>query len=154
RMIEQLARHPNICPALHLPVQSGSDSVLRRMGRGYTRDSYLQLARDLQAALPDLALSTDLIVGFPGETEDDFRQTLDLMQRIRFSATYAFTYSPRPGTAALRLHDDVPAELASERLQRLFELQETIQREKHAELVGKELDVLVTGWGRKPGTQS
>jgi tRNA-2-methylthio-N6-dimethylallyladenosine synthase len=155
RMVEQIGRHEKICPALHLPVQSGSDAVLRRMGRGYTRDSYRQLARDLYEARPDLALSTDLIVGFPGETEGDFLQTVALMEEIRFSAVYAFTYSARPGTAALRLSgDSVDPSVASERLQRLFEIQEAIQREKHAALVGKELDVLVTGWGKKPGTQS
>ena len=155
RMVEQLARHSNISPALHLPVQSGSDAVLRRMGRGYTRESYLELAGSLYSARPDLALSTDLIVGFPGETEEDFQQTLGLMEELRFSAVYAFTYSRRPGTAALRLqNDEIDNSLASERLQRLFQLQEVIQRETHAALVGKELDVLVTGWGKKPGTQS
>ena len=154
RMIEQLARHKNISPALHLPVQSGADSILRRMGRGYTRDSYRRLVHDLYEARLDLALSTDLIVGFPGETEDDFQQTLSLMQEVKFSAVYAFTYSPRPATAALRLSDEIDPLVASERLQRLFEVQETIQKEKHAALVGQEFDVLVTGWGKKPGTQS
>ena len=153
RMIEQVGRHANICPYLHLPVQSGSDTVLRRMGRGYTRQEYLDLVRQLRAAR-DLALSTDIIVGFPGETDDDFEQTLDLLREVRFSTLYAFKYSPRPGTAAPRLGGEVDPELASERLQRLFHLQDGIQKEINQGLVGEEHEVIVTGWGKQPGTQS
>src|SRR6476659_2548192 len=123
-MVEQIGRHPNICPYLHLPVQSGSNRVLRRMGRGYTREEYLDLVAQLRSARPELALSTDFIVGFPGEDEGDFAETLDLVRDIRFAALYAFKYSPRPGTAAPRLDGAVPDDLASERLRRLFELQE------------------------------
>src|SRR5215210_233867 len=154
RMVEQVGAHANICPYIHLPVQSGSDSVLRRMGRGYTVDGYLDLVDQLRRARPDLALSTDLIVGFPGETADDFERTLELVREVRFSVIYAFKYSPRPGTAAPRLDGAVDPEVASERLQRLFDLQEGIQREINETLVGKELDVIVTGWGKRPGTQS
>lgn len=154
RMVEQVGRHENICSFLHLPVQSGSDPVLRRMGRGYTREEYLDLARQLRAARADLALSTDLIVGFPGETGDDFEQTLDLMREVRFASLYAFKYSPRPGTAAPRLGGAVDPEVASERLQRLFHLQEEIQTEINGGLVGEELEVIVTGWGKRPGMQT
>ncbi len=154
RMVEQVGRHANICPYLHLPVQSGSDRVLRRMGRGYTRSEYLDLAAQLRRARPGLALSTDLIVGFPGETEEDFGQTLELMREVRFAATYAFKYSPRPGTAAPRLDGVVAPEIADERLQRLFALQEGIQREINESLVGEEFEVIVTGWGKQPGTQT
>jgi len=154
RMVEQVGAHANICPYLHLPVQSGSDSVLRRMGRGYTVDGYLDLVDQLRRARPDLALSTDLIVGFPGETADDFERTLELVREVRFSVIYAFKYSPRPGTAAPRLDGAVDPEVASERLQRLFDLQEGIQREINESLVGKDLDVIVTGWGKRPGTQT
>jgi tRNA-2-methylthio-N6-dimethylallyladenosine synthase len=154
RMVEQMGTHANICPYLHLPVQSGSDAVLRRMGRGYTRGQYLDLVGQLRRARPEMALSTDLIVGFPGETEEDFERTLDLVREVRFSEFYAFMYSPRPGTAAPRLSDPVDPEVASERLQRLFQLQEEIQREINQGLVGKELEVIVTGWGRQPGTQT
>jgi tRNA-2-methylthio-N6-dimethylallyladenosine synthase len=154
RMVEQVGRHANICPYLHLPVQSGSDPILRRMGRGYTRSEYLDLVAQLRQARPDLALSTDLIVGFPGETEGDFQLTLDLMREVRFSVVYAFKYSPRPGTAAPRLDGAVDSEIASERLQRLFELQEGIQREINESLIGKEFEVIVTGWGKQPGTQT
>jgi tRNA-2-methylthio-N6-dimethylallyladenosine synthase len=154
RMVEQVGRHANICPYLHLPVQSGSDRVLRRMGRGYTRGEYLDLVAQLRRARPDLALSTDLIVGFPGETEEDFESTLELVREVRFAAMYAFKYSPRPGTAAPRLSDPVQPEAASERLQRLFQLQNGIQEEINRELVGEELEVIVTGWGKQPGTQT
>jgi tRNA-2-methylthio-N6-dimethylallyladenosine synthase len=153
-MVEQVGRHPNICPYLHLPVQSGSDRVLRRMGRGYTRSEYLDLVDQLRCARPGLALSTDLIVGFPGETEEDFLGTLELVREVRFASVYAFVYSPRPGTAAPRLDGEVGRELAEERLQRLFALQDGIQRELNRELIGQELEVLVTGWGRRPGTQT
>jgi tRNA-2-methylthio-N6-dimethylallyladenosine synthase len=152
RMVEQVGRHANICPYLHLPVQSGSDTVLRRMGRGYTREEYLDLVGQLRAAR-HLALSTDIIVGFPGETDDDFEQTLDLLREVRFSTLYAFKYSPRPGTAAPRLGGAVDPDLASERLQRLFRLQEEIQKEINESLVGEEHEVIVTGWGKQPGTQ-
>jgi tRNA-2-methylthio-N6-dimethylallyladenosine synthase len=154
RMVEQIGRHANICPYLHLPVQSGSDPVLRRMGRGYTRNEYLALVSQLRLARPDLALSTDLIVGFPGETEEDFQRTLDLASEVRFALIYAFKYSPRPGTAAPRLDGAVDPEVAGERLQRLFALQETIQRQINEGLVGKELEVIVTGWGKQPGIQT
>ncbi|HKI03661.1 MAG TPA: tRNA (N6-isopentenyl adenosine(37)-C2)-methylthiotransferase MiaB [Thermoanaerobaculia bacterium] len=154
RMVEQVGAHANICPYLHLPVQSGSDSVLRRMGRGYTAAEYRDLVAQLRRARPDLALSTDLIVGFPGETEDDFQRTLELVSQMRFSAIYAFKYSPRPGTAAPRLDGAVDPQIASERLQRLFDLQEKIQQEINESLVGRAFEVIVTGWGKQPGTQT
>jgi tRNA-2-methylthio-N6-dimethylallyladenosine synthase len=154
RMVEQVGKHANIAPYLHLPVQSGSDRVLRRMGRGYTRSEYLDLVDQLRGARTDLALSTDLIVGFPGETEEDFQQTLELVQEVRFAVVYAFKYSPRPGTAAPRLDGTVGTGIADERLQRLFALQEGIQREINTSLVGKDFEVIVTGWGKQPGTQT
>jgi tRNA-2-methylthio-N6-dimethylallyladenosine synthase len=154
RMVAQIGLHEKICPYLHLPVQSGSDSVLRRMGRGYTREQYVDLVRQLRQARPALALSTDLIVGFPGETEEDFQATLSLLAEIRFSSLYAFKYSPRPGTAAPRLEGAVDPTEAALRLQRLTDVQDAIQREIHEGLVGKEFDVVVTGWGRQPGTQT
>ncbi len=154
RMVEQVGKHANIAPYLHLPVQSGSDRVLRRMGRGYTRSEYLDLVGQLRRARKGLALSTDLIVGFPGETEEEFEQTLELVREVRFAVVYAFKYSPRPGTAAPRLGGAVEAGVADERLQRLFALQEEIQREINESLVGKDFEVIVTGWGKQPGTQT
>jgi len=154
RMIEQVARHPNICPYLHLPVQSGSNAVLRRMGRGYTRAEYLALVADLRRARAGLAISTDIIVGFPGESEEDFRLSLSLVEEARFAVVFSFKYSPRPGTAALRLGEPVSEEVASRRLQELFAVQDRIQRELNGELVGQTREVLVTGPGRDPGTFS
>jgi tRNA-2-methylthio-N6-dimethylallyladenosine synthase len=154
RMVEQVGKHPNICPYLHLPAQSGSDRVLRRMGRGYTRAEYLDLVAQLRRARPGVALSTDIIVGFPGETEEDFQCTLELVREVRFASVYAFLYSPRPGTAAPRLDGEVDREIAAERLQRLFALEDGIQRELNRDLVGQEHEVLVTGWGKQPGTQT
>ena len=154
RMVEQFARHENISPYLHLPVQSGSNGVLQRMGRGYTIESYYGLVASLRSARSDLALSTDLIVGFPGETDAEFERTLRLVQDLEFSTLFAFKYSPRPGTAAPRLGEPVAPEVADERLQRIFAAQEPVQRRLNQTLVGSEQEVLVTGWGKRPGTQS
>lgn len=149
RLIEAMAGTPAVVPALHLPVQSGSDGVLRRMKRQYTRADYLELAAKLRAAVPDLALSTDVIVGFPGETGDDFAATLTLLQEVRFAGVYSFVYSPRPRTAALRWQHDVTPVEASNRLARLMDLQQDIQREINGSLVGRTLEVLVEGLDRK-----
>ncbi len=154
RMVAEFARHENICPYLHLPVQSGSDRLLKRMGRGYTAAEYLDLVAQLRRARPDTALSTDFIVGFPGETEADHRLTLELATEVRFASFFAFKYSPRPGTAALQLDHEVAAEIADRRLQELFQLQEGIQRELNQGLVGLSLRVLVTGWAKQPGWQT
>jgi len=148
KLIRAMADSPVVCPALHLPVQSGSDAVLRRMKRQYDRAYYLDLACQLRAAIPGLALSTDVIVGFPGESEEDFALTLALLSEVRFSSVFSFTYSPRPYTAAIRWPHDVPATVASERLTRLMELQQEIQRELHRGLEGKTLEVLVEGEDR------
>jgi tRNA-2-methylthio-N6-dimethylallyladenosine synthase len=154
RMVEQFARHTNICPYLHLPVQSGSDRILKRMGRGYTVGAFKDLVGQLRQARPDLALSTDLIVGFPGETEGDFEQTRLLLEETGFASIYAFKYSPRPGTAAVQLPDPVDDSVASRRLQELLQVQESIQRSLNEQLVGSEMDVLVTGWSEQPQLQS
>jgi tRNA-2-methylthio-N6-dimethylallyladenosine synthase len=154
RMVEQVGLHANICPYIHLPVQSGSDRTLRRMGRGYTRDEYVALVTSLRQARAGLAMSTDIIVGFPGESEEDFLDSIRLIEEMRFTNVFAFQYSPRPGTAAPRLDGHVDPTVAADRLQRLFAVQDPIQRELNAELIGDEVDLLVTGWGKQPGTQS
>ena len=119
------------------------------MGRGYTVGEYERLVADLRQARPGIALSTDFIVGFPGETADDFQQTLSLVERTGFAQLFAFKYSPRPGTPALKLLDDaVDDATADQRLQELFETQRPIQRALNEELIGGSLEVLVTGWGR------
>ena len=151
RMVEQFARHGNICPYLHLPVQSGSDQILKAMGRGYSISDYRELVEQLRSARPDIALSTDLIVGFPGETDADFAATLAMVEELNFSSVFAFCFSPRPGTAAPRLADPVAEEVAAHRLQVLLALQERIQHRLNRALVGSEMPVLVTGDGTKPG---
>jgi tRNA-2-methylthio-N6-dimethylallyladenosine synthase len=137
--LDILARH------IHLPVQSGSDRVLRRMIRRYTRAEYVARANRLQRARADLTLSTDVIVGFPGETEDDFTQTLSLIREVGFVSLFAFKYSPRPYTPALRLGDDVSEEVKSERLARLFETADALGAAHLASLVGTTQRVLVEG---------
>ena len=151
RMVEQFARHDNICPDLHRPVQSGSDRVLRLMGRGYTSQEYRDLVTQLRGARPEIALSTDLIVGFPGETDTDFAATLSMVEELRFSSVFAFCFSPRPGTAAPRLPEPVEEEIAADRLQVLLSCQESIQRRLNEQLVGSQMAVLVTGNGSEPG---
>ncbi len=151
-MVDQFATHANLCSYLHLPVQSGSNRVLKTMGRGYEIESYLDLVERLRVARPELALSTDLIVGFPGETAEDFEQTLALVRQVRFSSVFAFCYSPRPGTAAPRLPlPEIEPEIASSRLQELFKTQGEIQKQLNEELVGDCHEVLVTGQGKQPG---
>lgn len=155
-MVEQFARHAEvISPYLHLPVQSGSNQVLKWMGRGYEIELYDDLVERLRLARPDIALSTDLIVGFPGETDEDFEATLELVRRIRFGSLFAFKYSPRPGTASPRLKlDPVPEQVADARLQELFQVQKDIQLEINKSLVGQTFEVMVTQWGKDPGTQT
>ena len=138
------AELPGLASHLHLPVQSGSDRVLRRMGRQYSRAHFLEVVRGLRQARPDISLTTDFIVGFPGETREDFDQTLSLLEELRFDASFSFKYSPRPGTAALRLGDTEldPVE-ASARLSELQKAQSRIQLENNLACVGQVLEVLV-----------
>ncbi len=154
-MVDRFARHPNLCPYLHLPVQSGSDRILKLMGRGYDIALYRDLVARLRAARSGIAISTDIIVGFPGETAEDFEDTLALISEIRFSSIFAFKYSPRPGTAAPRLRvPEVDPEVGDRRLQELLALQSGIQSEINRTLVGETFEVLVTAWGKRPGTQT
>jgi len=137
---------PALTSHLHLPVQSGSNRVLRRMKRFYTREQYIALIADLRAARPDLVLTTDFIIGFPGETDADFEETMSLLEEIAFEGSFSFKYSPRPGTPALRLLDDAVApEVAQARLVRLQARQREISLEAHRDMEGKTFDVLVEG---------
>jgi tRNA-2-methylthio-N6-dimethylallyladenosine synthase len=143
-----------VLPAhVHLPVQSGSDRMLRLMLRRYRRRDFLERAHALRQARPGFTLSTDMIVGFPGETEQDFQDTLSLVRDAGFVSVFAFKYSPRPHTPALRLGDDIPEELKSERLERLFEVSEAQQRVYLQGLVGSELEVLVEGPSKSDPTR-
>ena len=148
-LIETIARHANLSRYLHLPFQAGSDAILARMKRRYTRDEYLALIERIRRAVPDANLSTDVIVGFPGETEADFLQTLDLLETVRFGQVFAFAFSPRPRTPAARYADAVPAEVKRERLHQLFELTGRIERELNETLVGSIQDVLIEGESRR-----
>jgi tRNA-2-methylthio-N6-dimethylallyladenosine synthase len=139
---------PTVCNHLHLPVQSGSDRVLKAMKRGYTRDKYLSKIAALRRDVPDMAFSTDLIVGFPGETESDFEATLDLMRAVRYDQVYAFAYSPRPGTPAAAATDTVPEAIKTDRLQRLLALQDEVLAERQTALVGRTFEVLIDGRSR------
>ena len=147
------ACRPVVCDYLHLPVQSGSSAVLRAMRRGYDRDTYLRKIEGLRRRLDDLALGTDVIVGFPGETESDFIDTLTLLDEVGFDTVFAYTYSPRPGTASLALGDPVPEAVKRERLSRLQERQEAIQASRNAVWVGREVEVLVEGPSRRDPAQ-
>ncbi len=152
-LIRAHAELASLCPHVHLPLQSGSDAVLARMRRRYTAERYLAIAEALRRARPDIALTTDLIVGFPGESETDFEATLRLMREVHFVDSYSFKYSPRPGTAALRLPDAVPAEVAQERLERLQGLQRHLTFEAHRARRGQLTEVLLEGLSRRGGRQ-
>lgn len=128
-IITAMAEVPNVMPHLHLAVQSGSSRVLKAMNRSYTREQYIDLAKRIKAAVPGIALTTDIIVGFPGETEEDFEQTLSLVREVGFSSAYTFIYSKRPGTPAARIEDDTPREVIQERFDRLARLVEDLAHE-------------------------
>jgi tRNA-2-methylthio-N6-dimethylallyladenosine synthase len=148
--IAAMAECDAVCEHLHLPLQAGSDRTLARMHRGYTAERYLRKLAGARAALPDLAVTTDLIVGFPGETEDDFRRTLDVVDGAAYDAAYTFVFSPRPGTPAAEMTDDfVPAEVAQERMRRLVDVVERHALAKHAARVGRIEEVLVDGPSKK-----
>lgn len=139
----------NLCPSLHLPMQAGSDRVLKAMRRRYDIERYLSIVDGLRAARPDIVLTTDIIVGFPGETEDDFRQTLAMVERVGFESSFSFKYSDRPGVAAVNMESKVSPEEAAERLMRLQTLQNNITRKCLKKMEGVETDVLLEGLSRK-----
>ena len=139
------AAQPKVCPYLHLPVQSGSSAVLARMRRGYDRERYLSKIEGLRRRIPHIALGTDIIVGFPGETENDFEETLSLLDEVHYDTVYSYAYSPRPGTAALGLDESIPESQRLERLQRLQAHQKGIQERRNRRWIGRELEVLVEG---------
>ena len=147
-VIAAMAECDAVCEHVHLPLQSGSSRILKAMRRTYTRERYLALVERLRAAIPDLALGTDVIVGFPGETEADFRETLELVEQVRYDSAFTFIYSPRRGTEAAELPDQVPDEIKHERLERLVEVVQRIAAERNAERVGRVEQVLVEGPSR------
>jgi tRNA-2-methylthio-N6-dimethylallyladenosine synthase len=145
-----MAETPAVCHQLHMPLQSGSDDVLRRMRRGYRQDRYLGIIDRVRAAMPDAAITTDVIVGFPGETEADFEQTLDVVRQARFSSAFTFQYSKRPGTPAAEMDGQLPKEVVQERYLRLTALQEEISWAENRARVGRTVELLVAaGEGSK-----
>ncbi len=145
RMIEAVAECSKVCEHFHLPVQAGSNRILKKMNRGYTREYYLDLVARIREAVPAAGITTDLMVGFPGETEEDFADTLDLVRRVRYDQAFTFVYNPRRGTPAARMPDQVPQEVKSERIQKLIALQKEIVLERNRALEGQTLEVLVEG---------
>jgi tRNA-2-methylthio-N6-dimethylallyladenosine synthase len=149
-VIAAMADTPNVCPQLHMPLQSGSDDVLRRMRRSYRSARFLAIIDEVRSSIPHAAISTDIIVGFPGETDADFEDTLDVVRSARFANAFTFQYSPRPGTPAASLPDQLPKVVVQERYERLVALQEEISWSANRALEGQVVEVLVsTGEGRK-----
>ena len=149
-VIDAMAETPNVCPQLHMPLQSGSDKVLKEMRRSYRTKKFLGILDEVREKLPNAAITTDIIVGFPGETEEDFQATLDVVRQARFSSAFTFQYSPRPGTPAADYENQVPKEVVQERFERLMALQEEICEQANRVLVGNEVELLVQeGAGRK-----
>ncbi|MFN2489898.1 MAG: tRNA (N6-isopentenyl adenosine(37)-C2)-methylthiotransferase MiaB [Actinomycetota bacterium] len=151
--VAAMAECRSVCEHIHLPVQSGSDAVLKRMKRAYTRRRYLDKVEMVRAAIPDVAISTDLIVGFPGETEAEFEDTLALVDEARYDAAYTFQYSPRPMTVAASFTDHVPKDVVQERFDRLCFLQQTISLAHNERMVGRLQDVIVEGASKKDATR-
>ena len=145
KLIDTMAANPHIARQFHLPVQSGSDRILKAMNRNYTRESYLSLIRYMREKMPDIAISTDIIVGFPGETEEDFEDTLSIVREARYDMMYSFIYSKRGGTPAAEMEDQVPAEVTGKRFPRLLEVQNEISLERNLVWENQTLRVLVDG---------
>jgi tRNA-2-methylthio-N6-dimethylallyladenosine synthase len=148
-VIEAMAESDKVCEHIHFPLQSGSDAVLKAMQRSYRRERYLGWLDRIRDAIPEVAVSTDIIVGFPGETDEDFADTLEVVERARFDSAFTFQYSPRPGTRAASMPEHLPKEVVQERFNRLVALQEAISLEKGRAQLGSEVEVLVEGAGRR-----
>ncbi len=151
-LIETMRDSSKICNHFHLPLQSGSDRILKVMNRHYTKAQYLNIVEKLREAVPDISITTDIIVGFPGETEEDFLETLDVVRRVRFDSAFTFIYSPRTGTPAAAMEDQVPEDVVKERFERLLKLVQSIGQEMSGRDVGKVLPVLVEEVNRQDGS--
>ena len=147
-LVRALAELPSVCEHVHLPAQAGSDRVLSAMNRGYSSASYLERVRALRDAIPGVSITTDLIAGFPGETEEEFAETLDLVRQAEFDGAFTFLFSPRPGTAAAEMPGQVPAEVRSERVQQLVAVTQECARASHERLVGHTAEILIEGTSR------
>jgi tRNA-2-methylthio-N6-dimethylallyladenosine synthase len=147
--IEAIARGSKICKHIHLPVQAGSDRILKIMNRKYNKAKYLETVEKIYDAIPGVSLTSDIMVGFPGETEEDFLETLDVVEKARYDGAFTFIFSPREGTPAARMDDQVPDSVKSERFDRLLALQNKISLEKNSEMIGKTVDVFVECTSKK-----
>ena len=148
-----MAKYKNIMPYMHLPVQSGSNSVLKRMNRRYTREQYLEIVHELRKRLPDVFLSTDIIVGFPNETEEEFQETLSLVREVQYDAAFTFIFSPRPGTPASRMQDEFSSEIKHKHFDELKTLIDELSMKRAQEFVGKTLPVLFEKVSEKDPTR-
>ena len=153
-VIDAMAETPTVMPHLHMPLQSGSDTVLRRMRRSYRRDRFLGILERVRERIPDAAVTTDIIVGFPGETDEEFADTVDVVRRARFSGAFTFQYSPRPGTPAAALPDQIPADVVSHRYRRLLEAVEDVAWAGNREWVGREVEVMVSDSSGRKDTET
>ena len=154
-LIRAFGEIPKLCDHIHLPVQAGSDEILRRMNRHYTRAEYMKIVEKLRAVAPEIAISTDIIVGFPGETEEDFQETLKVVDEVSYDSAFTFLYSPRPGTPAAGWEDQIPEEVKHERFDRLVELVNAHSLKKNQALVGRTFEVMAEGASKRdPRAQS
>lgn len=152
KLIDTIAECDKVCKHLHLPVQSGSDAVLKSMNRHYTAEKYLSLIKYAKARIPGVAITSDIIVGFPGETEEDFLATLDLIRKVEYNGLYTFIYSPRKGTPAAEMKNQIPSDVKKERFNRLLAVQNEISTKKNAEFVGKIFEATVDGFAENSET--
>ncbi len=148
-VIQAMVDNPSVCEHVHLPLQAGDDAVLKRMRRGYTADEFLELLDKMRTAIPNLSVTTDIIVGFPGETEAQFQRTLEVVKQARFTSAFMFAFSPRPGTPGSLFKDQIPHEVKMDRLHRLIELQNSISMQENKQLLGEVFEVLVEGVSKK-----
>jgi len=149
KLVKKMRDLDKVCEHLHLPVQAGSNKILSRMNRGYTREKYLDLVSRIRQAIPEISLTTDIIVGFPGETEDDFQATLNLIRQVEFDGAFTFCYSPLKGTRAAEFEDQIPEEVKKERITRLIQVQREILEGRNKALIGRKFEVLVEGLSKK-----
>ena len=149
KVIDSMAANPAVCEHIHLPLQSGDDEVLKRMRRQYSKAEFLDLVRRMREAIPNLSITTDIIVGYPGETEEQFQETLDVVRQVRFTSAFMFAYSPRPGTPGAMFKDQVPEKDKMDRLYRLIEVQNEISYEDNQKLLGQEFEVMIEGRSKK-----
>tara|TARA_B100001142_G_scaffold127066_1_gene128987 strand:- start:1655 stop:2965 length:1311 start_codon:yes stop_codon:yes gene_type:complete len=152
-VLKVMSENCNICNYIHLPLQSGSNRILNRMNRTYNRDEFLNLCGKIKSYMPDCSISTDIIVGFPGETEQDFKDTLDIVSKVEFNSSFMFKYSSRPGTKASQYSDQIPENIKQRRLEELIQLQKEVTKKVNRNLIGKELQVIVEKESKKSDKQ-